>query len=101
MMCFKSLQGETVVLMACAHTAAAVNSTIGAVAVCQLNVAQQLLITEEHLSHLRVPLLRAILVDFLSSLRFLPVLLEPKLLLGCCRGEASTSGILDLGIKPM
>ena len=38
--------------------------TMGAVAVWQLNAAQQLLITEEHLSHLGVPLLRAILVDF-------------------------------------
>lgn len=31
---------------------------------CQLNVAQQLLINEEHLSHLGAPLLWAILVDF-------------------------------------
>lgn len=32
--------------------------------VCQLNVAQQLLISEEHLSHLGALLLWAILVDF-------------------------------------
>lgn len=32
--------------------------------VCQLNVAQQLLISEAHLSHLGAPLLWAILVDF-------------------------------------
>lgn len=31
---------------------------------CQLNVAQQLLISEEHLSHFGAPLLWAILVDF-------------------------------------
>lgn len=35
-----------------------------AMTVCRLNVARQLLITEEHLSHLGVPLLWAILVDF-------------------------------------
>lgn len=61
-MCFKT-SGKTV-LMVCTHCCCCQKRARGAMTVCQPNVAQQLLITEEHLSHLGVPLHWAILVDF-------------------------------------
>lgn len=43
---------------------AAQRDTVGALTLCQLNAAQQLLENEEHLSRSGAPLLWAILVDF-------------------------------------